>query len=99
MRRNIFLAALLAFAVSGCYHVTVTSGAPEAATVVDKPWNNSFVYGLVPPPEVNTRAECPQGAAKVETEHSFLNVLVAAITWQLYTPIHVRVTCASGPRR
>jgi hypothetical protein len=35
--------------------------------------------------------------AKVETERSFLNGLVGAITWNIYTPMHVLVTCASGP--
>jgi hypothetical protein len=51
----------------------------------------------VPPPELNTQQQCPQNVAKVETEISFLNGLVGALTWSLYTPLHVRVTCASGP--
>lgn len=32
----------------------------------------------------------------VETKISFLNGLVSAITFNLYTPMHITVTCASG---
>jgi hypothetical protein len=42
------------------------------------------------------KAQCTQGVAKVETERSFLNGLVGAI-YDIYTPIHTTVTCASGP--
>jgi hypothetical protein len=90
---------LLAAAVlcAGCYHVTVLTGAPPASTTIDKPWQHSFVYGLVPPAEMTAQPTCTQGVAKVETERSFVNGLVGALTWNLYTPIHVLVTCASGP--
>ena len=94
MRLKLLALAVASAALSGCWHVTVTSGRPAAPTVVDKPFQNSFIFGLVPPPELNTRAECPNGASKVETEHSFINGLVAAVTFSLYTPIHVKVTCA-----
>ena len=93
--RNKFPALVLgAMMLSGCYHVTVISGTSASATVVDKPWQNSFVYGLVPPPELNVKDQCPNGVQKVETEQSFVNGLVSALTWSLYTPIHARVTCS-----
>ena len=82
-------------ALSGCYHVTVQTSAPPAATVVDKPWQMSFVSGLVPPPELSTKDQCPSGASKVEVEHSFLNGLASALTWGIVSPIHVKVTCAA----
>ena len=81
--------------LTGCYHVTVISGTSPSPTVVDKPWQNSFVYGLVPPPELNVKEQCPNGVQKVETETSFVNGLVSALTWSLYTPIHAKVTCSS----
>jgi hypothetical protein len=93
--KSIALAALVAAA--GCYHVTVVTGAPPATQTIDKPWQNSFVIGLVPPPEISAKETCTQGVAKVETERSFLNGLVGALTWNIYTPMHARVTCASGP--
>jgi len=96
MKRLRFL-ALAALAMSAaCYHITVLSGAPPASTSIDKPWQNSFVYGLVPPVELKSET-CNQGVAKVETERSFVNGLVSALTWSIYTPLHVTITCASGP--
>src|SRR5690349_8881742 len=98
MRARFSLAVLaLALPLGACYRVTVNTGAPAASQTVEKPWSNSFVYGLVPPPVVNTASACPNGVAKVVTQHSFLNGLVSALTWSLYTPIDVRVTCAAGP--
>jgi hypothetical protein len=89
---TMILGALL---ITGCYHVTVISGTSPSPTVVDKPWQNSFVYGLVPPPELNVKEQCPNGVQKVETETSFVNGLVGALTWSLYTPIHAKVTCSA----
>jgi hypothetical protein len=97
MRHRAWIAALAAVTLSACYHITVSSGAPSGAQVIDKPWQLSFVYGLIPPPEISAKETCPQGVAKVETERSFLNSIVAGVTWQLVTPLHARVTCASGP--
>ena len=97
MRPYLSAAAALVVLCGGCYHVTVITGAPASPTVIDKQWQNSFVIGLVPPPELDVKAQCPQGVAKVETERSFLNGLVGAITYNIYTPIHATVTCASGP--
>jgi hypothetical protein len=91
------LAALL-LPAAACYHQVVDTGRPAGTTVIDKPWQMSFVYGLVPPPAVNTAAECPGGVAKVETQHSFLNGLVAAISFGIVTPLRLTVTCASGGR-
>jgi hypothetical protein len=95
--RRILAIAVASVALTGCYHVSVTTGAPVAPTVIDKPWQNSFVIGLVPPPVIDTKAACPSGVAKVETEQSFLNGLVRTITYSIYTPMHARITCASGP--
>lgn len=97
MRRSITAAVALILMGAGCYHVTVISGAPAGQATIDKQWQNSFVYGLVPPPEIDSKSTCARGVSKVETERSFLNGLVAALTWSIYTPMHARVTCASGP--
>ena len=35
--------------------------------VVNTPFQPSFVYGLVPPPQVSVAHECRSGVAKVET--------------------------------
>jgi Bor protein len=87
--------ALAALLLAGCYRVTVVTSTAPTATQVNKEWQNSFVAGLVPPPELNVKEQCPQGIAKVVTERSFLNGLVAALTQSIYTPMHTTVTCAS----
>ena len=70
MRRQFPGLMLGALLLTGCYHVTVISGTTPSPTVVDKPWQNSFVYGLVPPPELNVKDRCPNGVQKVEQKPS-----------------------------
>ena len=82
--------------VAGCYHAVIETGRPAGSTVIDRPWAMSFVFGLVPPPVENVASQCPNGVARVETQHSFLNGLVAAVTFSIVTPMRITVTCASG---
>lgn len=94
MRR--VLAVLIAtVALSACYHATIETGPAPAgsAQVIDIPWAHGFIYGLVPPSMVDAKAKCTNGVAKVETELSFMNGLVGALTGSLYTPMHIKVTC------
>jgi hypothetical protein len=95
-RATSFLVVVLLFVSTGCYHAIIDTGRPASGTVINQPWASSFIFGLVPPPVVNTASQCPNGVSKVETQHSFLNGLVAAITLSIYTPITITVTCASG---
>jgi len=88
-------AVVAAFALTGCWHAIIQTGRPESSDVISIKWANSFVYGLVPPPVLETTARCTNGVAKVETQHSFLNGLVAAITLGIYTPMQLDVTCAA----
>ena len=99
--RSLTVVATAALMCGGCYRVTVITGAPPVDSLttkpVDRPWQKSFVYGLVPPPDVDTKEQCPLGFAVVQTERSFLNGLVSAITYSIFTPMHTKVTCAAGP--
>lgn len=102
-RLRLSLAVGAALLSAACYRVTVTatpttaSAASAAAPTVTRPWTHSFVYGLVPPQPIDVAPQCPGGnVQKVVTQHSFLNGLVSAITWQLYSPIQVDVWCAGG---
>lgn len=97
MRFRAIAACAAIIACSACFRVTVVTGAPTSTQTIDKPWQMSFVYGLVPPSELSTRPACAQGVAEVMTERSFLNGLVGALSSSLVTPLHVKVTCASGP--
>ena len=86
----------LAFAATACYHAVIDTGRPASGTVVTRPWQPSFIVGLVPPPPLNVATQCPNGVARVETVHSFLEGLVAALTFSIFTPMTYQVTCASG---
>jgi hypothetical protein len=95
MRIRRAAAILAAFALTGCYHAVIQTGRPESTDVISIKWANSFIFGLVPPPIVETASRCTNGVAKVETQHSFLNGLAAAVTFSLYTPMQIDVTCAA----
>lgn len=62
--------------------------------MIEENWAAGWIYGLVPPKTVNAAARCPQGVAKVMTQHSFANQLVAGLTFGIYTPMTIQVTCA-----
>ena len=81
MRKGLALFAV-PLTVAGCYRITVLHGTqppPTAATVVEYPWQHSWVFGLVPPPEINVGERCPTGVSKVETRVSFLNGLASTL--------------------
>jgi Bor protein len=79
----------------GCYHATVETGATPSTVVIDKSFASSWIYGLVPPETVTTSSKCPNGPAKIETQHTFVNQLVGFLTLGIYTPMQIKVTCAA----
>ena len=92
--RALGVASLIA--LGACYHATVQTGATPSSTVIDKSFASAWIYGLVPPSTVSTASKCPNGVAKVETQHTFVNQLVGLLTLGIYTPMQIRVTCAAG---
>jgi Bor protein len=93
--RSVRVALLILLA--GCYHATVETGATPSTVVIDKSFASAWIYGLVPPSTVSTAEKCPNGVAKVETQHTFVNQLVGFLTLGIYTPMQIRVTCAAPP--
>jgi hypothetical protein len=79
-----------------CYHATIETGLTPSTEVLEQSFASSWIYGLVPPKTVSTTSRCPGGVAKVETQHTFVNQLVGFLTLGIYTPMHIRVTCAQG---
>jgi len=84
------------FALAGCYHATINTGRQPSGQTINRPWAHSFIGGLVPPAVVETASACPNGVARVETQHSFLNMLAAFVTFSIYTPMTITVQCAGG---
>ena len=93
---SILALALVSSLAVSCYHARIETGLSPSATVVDKSFAACWIYGLVPPSTVKAAQECPNGVAVVETELSFVNGLVGALTLGIYTPMHVKVTCAAS---
>ena len=95
MRIRRAAAVVAAFALTGCYHAVIQTGRPESTDVISLKWANGFVLGFIPPAAVETASRCTNGVARVETQHSFLNMLATVITVFMYTPMQIDVTCAS----
>ena len=97
MRRfpGLFLLAA-AVATSGCYHAVIETGRQPSGQTIQREWAHSFIAGLVPPSVTETAAACPNGVARVETQHSFLNMLAQFVTFSIYSPMTIEVQCASG---
>jgi hypothetical protein len=89
-------ALLLVVATTGCYHAVIETGQPASMQTIHQTFAPSWIYGLVPPNVVKTMGECPNGVAKVETQLSFLNQLVGFITFGIFTPMEIKVTCAES---
>lgn len=93
-RAGVLCAALLAS--SACFRQVVQTGRTPAATVIDRPWTHTWLWGLVPAKPIDVTSQCRSGIATVVTEESFMNGLVHVLTIGIYTPRHVTITCATG---
>jgi len=92
--------ALLPLFTGGCYTTTIHSGLPAKAATVeyDQKWHHGLVYGIAElSGPYNLARVCPQGWASIETETSFLNGLVGAVTSGIYSPQTITVHCATAP--
>ena len=92
---RIALLVLGALVSQGCYHAVIETGKPPAPETIDKPWATSLIFGLVPPSVTETAQKCPNGVSKVETQQTFLNGVVRFLTFGIYTPMAIKVTCAA----
>ena len=92
--KRLLLVVILAALAQGCYHATVSTGLRPSTVKIENKWATAWIAGLVPPSAVETMERCPAGVAQVDTQLSFLNMLVANLTLGIYTPMEIVVTCA-----
>lgn len=94
---NFFLPAVLAtvLLLGGCYQAKITTNKAPGDKVVQKKWASSFLNGLVPA-TLDVSDECPNGIASAERNFPFVNGLVSTVTFGIYLPQNIKVTCASG---
>ncbi len=96
LRRSALTLALTTFLLTGCFHQVVNTGvAPAAGNATITKTASLYFFGLVGA-EVDTVADCPTGAAVIETQQTFVNGLLALVTLGIYTPQTVTITCAAG---
>ncbi|MGH7500129.1 MAG: Bor/Iss family lipoprotein [Longimicrobiales bacterium] len=82
--------------VAGCYQATINTGRQASGQTIERPWAHSFLAGLVPPSVTETASTCPDGVARVVTQHSFLNVVAQIVTGSIYSPMTITVECAAS---
>src|SRR5512135_1057975 len=79
--------------LTACYH-TITTTNLNAGPVHVEQWVPTFIAGLVPG-KVDAGKMCGgKPVQSVDTQMSFLNWLVGAVTFSIFTPMQVTVTCA-----
>jgi hypothetical protein len=97
MKRMALAIAALAALSTGCYKVTVVnngaSGKAASPAYTDR-WNHSVVLGLanIAGPQ-DASSACPNGWASVETQQTFVQGLVGAISTSIYTPQNLTIRC------
>ena len=91
---RLVIAILTLTALTSCYAARVETGLKPSNVQIKKTFAASWIHGLVPPSTIETAARCPDGVAIVETKLSFLNQVVAGLTFGIYTPMEIDVICA-----
>ena len=84
---NLFLVFGLSLLMSSCYTYTLTVGEGAQTGVIVKNPNHYFIYGLAPGKLSNAK-EMAGGAEDYEVtiKHTFVDGLLNAITFGIYTP-------------
>lgn len=100
MRRSALL-LVLAAALSGCYTTKLYVGdAKPARGDVHKTWQNTFLWGMISPGEVNLSHMCGNaGVARVRTQIAGWGLLANWLTAGIWVPVQVRVVCAQADEK
>ncbi len=99
--RGMVAALAAVFVLGGCsaYHAVIETGVQPGPRTVKEEWAMGYFGGLVAPDRVDAGEACGEsGVARVETKHSYLNQVVAGLTFGIFTPMEIVVTCGAGAR-
>ena len=99
MKRVLLLLAVLMLALpalTGCFRSTFSYSDRGAASVTEE--SQQFLLNGLIGPNVPYRADklCPGGVSSVEMYQSLGNGCLGILTFAIYTPRTVQVTCAAG---
>jgi hypothetical protein len=84
---NVGMVLMLTLSMTSCYVNTFTVGSGPQTNQEVKKWNHYLIWGLAPI-EVSNPNVLAGGAKDYEVtiKHTFVNGLLSAITWGLYSP-------------
>lgn len=85
----IVLMAGIILLLQSCYVYTTNVGkGPQGNTIIKKK-NHYLIEGLVPLSTVDIQKEAGTCDFEITVKHSFLDMLLAGLTWGIYTPTTV----------
>ena len=97
-RMQRWLLLLLLIGQAGCYRASFYTDPKLVRGLEHDRWTDFFVFGLVGTEVIDVRSFCEGKAiAEVKTGGNFATSFVSAVTFGIYTPRKVYVTCAAGP--
>jgi hypothetical protein len=85
---------VLAVMLAGCRAVTYVDPSALPSGIVVSQRGHYFAGGLIGHTDIDVRALCPQGAARVTSSFTALDLLLTAITLDVYTPRTYAIECA-----
>jgi hypothetical protein len=92
-----WLALSASISAAGCYHHTFQTPdvTPQSQPAVDG-WHHHVIFGLADVSgSYDLKTVCPNGVARIDNKHGFLNYIVAFLTFSIYTPTTVTIWCAA----
>jgi hypothetical protein len=95
--KTLIVVSLTALTLSGCFTMHIENGAPvdpnSAGRSVNE-WHHDIVFGLAEISQpINLGEKCESGWLEVKNEKSFIQGLIGALTWSMYTPWDAKYTC------
>lgn len=97
--KPLFLAILLTLTFSGCYTTRMVYPSSDRGGGAHNFWSHSLFWGIVPLGKVNLEGYCGDaGVYSIKTQIGGVGLLANWLTAGIWTPMHVRVVCASPNR-
>lgn len=88
-----FLVLAASLMLTSCYTYTSVVGKGAQGTTQVKKWNNYLINGLIPIGVSDPKAMAGDATDyTVKVEHSFVNGLLSALTFGIYSPTTTTVT-------
>lgn len=94
--KKILILAAFSLLVTGCAQQTFVM-APQSTDVAIEESQHFFIEGIGQEKEIDAAAVCGSAdkVGKVEVQQTFINGLIATVTFGIYTPREARVFCKS----